>query len=97
MSGLSTISNDVEIGAHINGYDSIDHQFPIVKYDTSVLERRIVSGAPFHPDERIYGYYQDEQKNLTRQRKEYCVIHFFSYSYALLPTPCWCNSTLVLM
>lgn len=53
MSGKNSISNNDDIGAAINGENSIDHTPPptTTKSEAYLHERRIVSNAKFLPDE----------------------------------------------
>lgn len=92
--GQGSISNDMEIGASINGDTSIDHHSSTAKCDTSMYKCRIVLNATFPSDKNTPVIRMNKKK--MGLVIEYCTIRFFSSSQALLSTPCRHNTVLLL-
>lgn len=66
--GQGSISNDMEIGASINGDTSIDHHSPTAKCDTSMYKCRIVLNATFPSDKNTPVIRMNKKKNGTCHR-----------------------------
>ncbi|GFW53494.1 hypothetical protein TNCV_3928721 [Trichonephila clavipes] len=96
VTGQSFKSNDVEIGAPINGDASVNHHFSTTKSDTSEHESRIVPCDTFPPDEYT-PIIRSIEKLDSLEKRIMCAIHFSSSSHILLHTPCGCDGTLLLV